>query len=122
MLYRQEIIERWKYPRHRGVMQAPDAQGERVNMFCGDEITLFLQLDEKKTSVREARFMGEGCALMSASADMLCEAIEGKAMGEVRKFSAGDLLRLYGEPPTPGRIPCVLLGYEALKQALVAIF
>jgi len=103
-LYRQEIIERWRYPRHRGVMQSPDSQGERVNAFCGDEITLFLRLDEKKKSVCEARFTGEGCALMVASADMLCEAIEGKIIDEARRFSADELLLLYGEPPTPGRL------------------
>jgi len=92
-LYRQEIIERWRYPRHRGVMQSPDSQGERVNAFCGDEITLFLRLDEKKKSVCEARFTGEGCALMVASADMLCEAIEGKIIDEARRFSADEILR-----------------------------
>jgi len=122
MLYRQEIIERWRFPRHRGIMPSPDGQGERVNSFCGDEITLFLRLDEEKKSVAEARFTGEGCALMSASADMLCEAIEGSAMEEVRRFSAEDLLHLYGEPPTPGRFPCVLLAHEALRQALVGLF
>ena len=121
-LYRQEIIERWRYPRHRGVMQSPDSQGERVNAFCGDEITLFLRLDEKKKSVCEARFTGEGCALMVASADMLCEAIEEKMIDEARRLSADDLLRLYGEPPTPGRIPCVLLVHEALRQALAGLF
>ena len=121
-LYRQEIIERWRYPRHRGVMQSPDSQGERVNAFCGDEITLFLRLDGEKKFVREARFTGEGCALMVASADMLCEAIEEKMIDEARRLSADDLLRLYGEPPTPGRIPCVLLAHEALRQALAGLF
>ena len=122
ILYRQEIIERWRYPRHRGIIAAPDLQGERVNSFCGDEITLFLRLDEKKKNVKEARFTGEGCALMAASADMLCEAIEGKAMEEAQKFSAEDLLYLYGEPPTSGRMPCVLLSHEALRQALAGLF
>ena len=121
-LYREEIIDRWRYPRHRGVMPSPDAQGERVNSFCGDEITLFLRLDEEKKSVAEARFTGEGCAFMSASADMLCEVIQGKAMAEVKRFSVDDLLLLYGEPPTPGRLPCVFLAHEALEQALAVLF
>ena len=122
MLYRQEIIERWRFPRHRGVISRPDLQGERVNSFCGDEITLFIELDASKKTVQEARFTGEGCALMSASADILCEATQGKGIGELRAFSADDLLRLYGEPPTPGRIPCVLLAHEALVAALAALF
>lgn len=121
-LYREEIIERWRYPRHRGIMPSPDLQGERVNSFCGDEITLFLRLDEAKKSVVEVRFTGEGCALMAASADMLCEAVQGKTMEDVKKFSADDLLQLYGEPPTPGRLACVLLAHEALAGALAGLF
>jgi nitrogen fixation NifU-like protein len=118
MLYRQEIIDRWRYPRHRGIVSAPDLQGERVNAFCGDEITLFIRLNPPKERVEEARFSGDGCALMTASADMLCQAVVGRTPDELKNFSASDLLRLYGEPPTPGRMSCVLLAYEALVECV----
>lgn len=121
MLYREEIIERWKYPRYRGVLQNPSAQAEVANMFCGDEISLFLRLDTKKQNIIEARFSGDGCALMAASADILCEAIEGKTMEDAKKFTADDLLRLYGESPTPGRLNCVLLAHRALMRCLASI-
>lgn len=117
-LYRQEIIERYRFPRHRGTIQNPHAQAEKVNAFCGDEVALFLRLDEEKERVAEARFDGQGCALMSASADILCDAIHGKTPDDLRRFSVEDLLGLYGEPPTPGRLACVLLPYEALKSAV----
>ena len=120
-LYRQEIIERYRFPRHRGIIQNPHAQAEKVNAFCGDEIALFLRLDEKKERVAEARFDGQGCALMTASADILCEAIQGKTCDAVKQFSAEDLLALYGEPPSPGRLKCVLLPYEALKSAVTLL-
>lgn len=116
-LYRQEILERYRFPRHKGTIAHPHAQAEKVNAFCGDEIALFLRLDEKKERVAESRFDGQGCALMIASADIMSEAIQGKTLDEARKFSAEDLLALYGEPPSPGRLKCVLLPYEALKSA-----
>lgn len=145
MLYREEIIERWKYPRRRGVLKNPDAQAEVANMFCGDEIALFLRLDpvrsqtpkasaipsktewtsngvdQEKKNIIEARFTGEGCALMTASADILCEAIEGKTVEDARNFSTEDLLHLYGEPPTPGRLSCVLLAHRALTRCLETV-
>lgn len=121
MLYREEIIERWKYPRHRGVLKSPDAQAEVANAFCGDEIALFLRMDQEKTKVTEARFAGDGCALMTASADILCEAVEGKTTEDARRFSAEDLLDLYGEPPTPGRMSCVLLAHRALMRCLETV-
>ncbi len=58
---------------------------------------------------------------MSASADILCEAVEGRPLSEVRNFTADDLLQRYGEPPSPGRLACVLLPYEALKSAISLI-
>ncbi|MEK7099309.1 MAG: iron-sulfur cluster assembly scaffold protein [Patescibacteria group bacterium] len=116
-LYRQEIIERFRFPRHRGVLKNSHAHAEKANMFCGDEIALYLRLDEKKERVAEARFDGQGCALMTASADILCEAVQGKTPDALRKFTADDLLRMYGEAPSPARLKCVLLPYEALKSA-----
>lgn len=121
-LFREEIIERYRFPRHRGIIQNPQTQGEVMNSFCGDELTLFLRLDEKKERAAEAKFQGEGCALMTASADILCGAIREKAVQELRSFSAEDMLSLYGEHPSPSRLKCVLLPYEALKRALAALF
>lgn len=116
-LYRQDIIERYRFPRHRGTIADPHAHAEKINAFCGDEIALFLRLDERRERVTAARFEGQGCALMTASADMLCEAVQGTTTGEVQAYAAEDLLRRYGEPPSPGRLACVLLPYEALKSA-----
>lgn len=117
-LYRTEIIERYRFPRYRGVIKTPHAQAEKINALCGDEIAVFLRLDQGEKYVVEARFDGQGCALMTASADILCEAVEGKTPEVLRQFAAEDVLRLYGEPPSPGRLTCVLLPYEALKSAL----
>jgi len=121
-LYREEIIERYKFPRYRGMVQNPHTQGEVMNSLCGDELALFLKLDAGREKIAEVKFQGEGCALASAAADMLCEAIAGKSVGEARQFSAENLLAIYGEPPSPSRLKCVLLPYEALKQALAALF
>lgn len=117
-LYRQEIIERYRFPRFRGVMKDADAQGEVANMLCGDEITLYLKLDQTRKNIEQIRYAGEGCALMNASADMLSERLNAKTIAEADTFSADDMIKLYGEPPMPTRLKCVLLPYEALRRAL----
>src|SRR3989344_608538 len=117
-LYRKEIIERCRFPRHRGEIKNPDLQGEVMNDLCGDEITLFLKFDPEKKKVAEAKFRGGGCALMTASVDILCSALLGKDRKELEKFSEKDLMSLYGEKPTPARVRCVLLPLEALRTGL----
>lgn len=121
-LYRKEIIERCRFPRHRGEIKNPDLQGEVMNDLCGDEITLFLKFDAEKKKVAEAKFNGGGCALMTASADILCSALLGKDKKDLGKFSEKDLLSLYGEKPTPARTHCVLLPLEALRAGLKMFF
>ena len=120
-LYRQEIIERSRFPRHRREMKNADAQGEVMNVLCGDELTLFFLFDEKKEATIEVTFSGQGCALMSAAADMLCERLLGKTKKELREFTADDMMALYGEMPSPSRLKCVLLPYEALRRTVAGL-
>ena len=115
-MYREEIIERYRFPRYRREMKNADAQGEVLNVLCGDELTLFFLFDENKKIVREVTFGGVGCALMTAAADMLCERLTGKSVEELLAFSADEMLALYGEIPSPSRLKCVLLPFEALKR------
>ena len=115
-MYREEIIERYRFPRYRREMKNADAQGEVLNVLCGDELTLFFLFDEKKERVKEVTFGGVGCALMTAAADMLCECLTGKTIKELAAFSADDMLKLYAELPSPSRLKCVLLPFEALKR------
>ena len=114
-MYREEIIERYRFPRYRREMKNADAQGEVLNALCGDDLTLFFLFDEKRR-VKEVTFGGVGCALMTAAADMLCERLMGKTVEELSAFSANEMLALYGEMPSPSRLKCVLLPFEALKR------
>ena len=115
-MYREEIIERYRFPRYRREIKNADVQGEVLNALCGDELTLFFLFDEHKKRVREVTFGGVGCALMTAAADMLCERLMGKDVEQLSVFSADDMLALYGELPSPSRLKCVLLPFEALKR------
>ena len=117
-MYRNEIIERYRFPRHKRVLKDANAQGEVINQLCGDDITLYLKFDQENRTLTEAAFAGEGCALMHASADLLCGHIMGKGHGEIVGLKADDILALYGEQPSPSRLKCVLLPYEALQRGL----
>ncbi len=120
-MYREDIIERSRFPRFKREMKASDLQGEVLNELCGDELTLYFSFDEKKERVIKLTFGGQGCALVTAAADMLCEYLGGKTKKELVDFSAADMLKLYGNPPSPSRLKCVLLPYEALRRAVAGL-
>ena len=113
-LYRQQIIDRYKHPIKRGVLDPHDITYEDENPLCGDRIRIDLRTDDKGT-VTEAAFSGDGCAISQASADLLAEFIEGKSLDEIRSISKETILDLLGIELSPIRLKCALLSLKVLK-------
>ncbi len=115
-LYRENIIDHFRHPRHKGHLDAPDVHFHDVNPFCGDEITIELKLDGDR--VQEAVFDGKGCAISQASASMLIDEIQGKTLEEVKALDKGDILEMLGIPIGPVRMKCALLPLKVLKAGV----
>ncbi len=113
-LYRELIIDRYKNPHHRGVLEPNDISFEDDNPLCGDHIRIDLRLD-KQGRVAEASFDGHGCAISQASADLLVESVLGKTLDEVRLLSKEDVLEMLGIELGPVRLKCALLSLKVLK-------
>lgn len=119
-LYRELIIERYKNPLYRGELDPHDISFEDDNPLCGDHIRIDLRVDENG-QVKEAVFEGHGCAISQASADLLMEAIQGKALEEVKALSKEDLLELLGLELGPVRLKCALLSLKVLKAGVYGL-
>lgn len=113
-LYRELILDHYRNPRKKGVVDPADIDYEEDNPVCGDHIHLTLQLDENDI-VRAVGWEGEGCAISQASASMLYETLEGKSLEELRELSKDDILEMLGIPLSPVRLKCALLALKVLK-------
>jgi nitrogen fixation NifU-like protein len=120
---------------------------EGHNPLCGDEITIYLDIDETADPavVRDIKVSGQGCSISQSSASMMSQAVIGKTLPEVnalvRRFKAmlsldteleedqlvpeadnphplGDLEALQGVVKFPVRIKCATLSWNTLIQAL----
>jgi len=114
-LYREEIMDHYKNPRNRGVLEKPDLSYEDSNPVCGDVIRIDLCV--KNNCVSEIRFSGKGCAISQAAASMLTEMVEGKSLDEVKKIGKDEILEALGIELGPVRIKCALLCLKTLKAA-----
>jgi nitrogen fixation NifU-like protein len=119
-LYREQIIDRFKNPRHRGQLDPHDYTYEDDNPLCGDRIRIDVRVDGQER-VTEAAFSGVGCAISQASADLLTEAIVGKSLAEVRQLSKDDILEMLGIELGPVRLKCALLSLKVLKAGVYGI-
>ena len=83
-LYAENILDHYKNPRNKGVLENASIVHEGFNPLCGDKVRLQLQVNENDRVVC-ARFLGSGCAISQASASMLAEYVEGKTLNEQEK-------------------------------------
>lgn len=133
MLYRQVIMDHYKNPRNRGVIE----NGVTVdlnNPTCGDSLRLQLQVEDE--IVKDAKFEGEGCSISLASASMMTQIVKGKSVEEALQlaqifsemvqgkdydtetFDLGDIEALSGVSKFPARIKCATLAWKALEKGV----
>lgn len=130
-LYQEVIIDHGRQPRNFGPMPEANRNADGFNPLCGDKLTLHLQVSDGV--IRDARFEGAGCAISTASASLMTEALRGKTEAEAEalfgSFQAlitgadpaadvGKLTVLAGVREFPSRIKCATLAWHTLRAAL----
>ncbi|RIK81096.1 MAG: iron-sulfur cluster assembly scaffold protein [Planctomycetota bacterium] len=116
-LYQEHILDHYEDPFHRGHLAGATHAHEDKNPLCGDVVRIELALgDDGK--INNVYFDGQGCVISQASASMLIEAMHGKTLDDVKRFSAEDMLKLYGPRLTPNRQKCCLLSWKVLQAAV----
>jgi nitrogen fixation NifU-like protein len=134
-LYRDVILDHNRQPRNFGPLEPADASVDGYNPMCGDRLTLRLNLADDRIS--EIRFEGQGCAISTASASLMTEAVKGKSRSEALHLfeqvhalltddaapssdELGKLNALSGVREFPARVKCASLCWHTLVSALQA--
>jgi nitrogen fixation NifU-like protein len=82
-LYREIILDHYRNPRNRGELPTPPAYSETgFNPLCGDEITLYVQIENDRLA--DVKLTGQGCSISQSSASMMSTAVKGKSLAETR--------------------------------------
>ena len=133
-LYQEVILDHNRKPRNFREMENADRRIEGRNPLCGDEITLWLKLDDDRVS--DVSFKGSGCAISKSSASLMTSSIKGKTVAETRELfdrfhemitgklaeseraKLGSLAALGGVSRFPIRVKCASLAWHALRSAL----
>ena len=116
-LYSEVIRDRWRHPRHRGDLPGATAVAEDVNPLCGDRVRLMLAISPEGR-ISEARFVGDSCAICTASADVVADLVSGRTRSEASALEVGDVLAVLQAEIRPTRMRCASLPLSVLAQAL----
>jgi nitrogen fixation NifU-like protein len=117
-LYRDFILEHYRNPHNKGILDPHDLHFADSNPTCGDEMSMTLRLDGAKTAIADVAFDGRGCAISQASASILTDGLRGQSLDQVRDLNPKDLLDELGVPIGPARLKCALLAYKVLQGAV----
>ncbi len=138
-LYQQLILDHGKRPRNLRAMEDADKRAEGYNPLCGDRVTVFVKKDAD--ALADVSFVGKGCAICTASASLMTQAVKGMAERDAEQlFEAfhqllttpakapattgepqpelGKLAALAGVRKYPIRVKCATLPWHTLHAAL----
>ena len=115
-IYRENILDHYKHPRHRGTLEHPDITYEDANPLCGDKLRMDFRIRDGR--IDQVRFRGQGCSISQASAWMLCERMEGESLEDARQLTRDDVLDMLGIELGPVRLKCALLALKTMKAGL----
>jgi nitrogen fixation NifU-like protein len=133
-LYQEIILDHYKNPRGRGLLEAPLGTAFHVNPTCGDEINMQVASDAEGRLL--IGYEGTGCSISQASASVLYELVQGLPVADAEKVRLafvelmhsqgnaepdeevlGDGVAFVGVAKYPARIKCALLAWMALQDA-----
>ena len=135
-LYQEVILDHSKRPRNFGELAGANRRAEGYNPLCGDRETVFIRLEDDV--LKDVGFRGTGCAISTASASMMTEALKGKTRAQAEALfqrfqdlitgrdghgdqdgsDLGKLTVFSGVREFPVRVKCATLPWHTLKAAL----
>ncbi len=115
-IYAHNILDHYKNPRNKGVLEKADASFCSLNHGCGDKIKVFLQLKGKV--IEKIKFEGHGCAIALAGASILSEALIGKTTTKILAMDLSDVQKYLGINISTRRHKCALISLQSIQGAL----
>lgn len=130
-LYQEVIFDHNRSPRNFHEMDNASHRADGHNPLCGDQLTVYAQVEDG--IVREVSFVGNGCAISTASASLMTEAVRGQTIEQVEALfqdihamltqahpdrDLGKLEVLSGVREFPSRVKCATLAWHTLHNAI----
>ena len=132
--YNEILIDHNLHPGHKHDLPDADLVLEGVNPSCGDDIWLKLKVEDGM--IADGAFVGDGCAVSQASADMMLDLIIGKSKEEALKLADIFFRMIKGDVSDdeldeleeasilkdvahmPARVKCAVLGWHTMEEML----
>lgn len=115
-LYKQELLDHYRFPRYKGRLIQPDFASRQHNPSCGDHISFEVKI--YNGCIADIAFEGSGCVISQATASMIAVLVKDKPITYCINLTQADIVNLIGMELGPTRLKCALLALYALQEGV----
>ena len=116
MQYNEKVLQTFANPKNVGMIENPDGYGLEGNEVCGDQMEIFLKIENDK--IVDAKFQTFGCVAAIATSSTATEMIKGMTLKEAFAFTNKKVIEELGDLP-PQKYHCSVLAEAAIHKALL---
>lgn len=117
MQYSQKVLDHFMHPHNVGKMENPDVVATEGSPACGDQVTVYLKVDEETGKIEDISFLSYGCASNIATASIITDLAKDKTLEEAKQITWRDAMdALDGLPPV--KVHCSVLAADTLQTAI----
>lgn len=117
MQYSEKVLQHFMHPQNVGKMEDPDSAATEGSPACGDQVTVYLKVDENSHVIEDISFLSYGCASNIATASIITEMAKGKTIEEAKQITWREAMEaLDGLPPVKAH--CSVLAADTLHTAI----
>ena len=117
MQYSQKVLDHFMHPHNVGKLEHPDAEATEGSPACGDQVSIFMNVDDKTRKIKDIKFLSYGCASNIATASIITEMAKGKTVNEAKTITWKEAAEeLDGLPPV--KMHCSVLAVDTLRKAI----
>jgi nitrogen fixation protein NifU and related proteins len=115
-LYQEILMDHYRHPRNRVILESPDFSSMSHNPSCGDSVQFEGMINDG--CITKLAFQGTGCVISQAMASILSEKLVGKSMSEIQALDKDYVLGILGMQLGPTRLKCAMLPVLALQEGI----
>ncbi|MBI3792699.1 MAG: SUF system NifU family Fe-S cluster assembly protein [Gemmatimonadetes bacterium] len=135
-LYQEVLLDHYRKPRNKGVLEGATAQADGRNPLCGDEVNVAVTMEGDR--VAAVKFTGQGCSISQASASVMTQLVDGKSEAEIEALferfhglvtgtaplaegeakQLGAMAAFAGVSKYPTRVKCATMSWHTLRKAM----
>lgn len=118
MQYSQKVLDHFMKPHNVGKIEKADIEATEGSPACGDQVSIYLNINEETNVIEDIKFQSYGCASNIATGSIITDMAKGKTLEEAKKITwkeAADALD--GLPPV--KMHCSVLAVDTLRKAII---